>query len=560
MMKSDAGMIRYHNKKLCGGLAAGEGEPMRLLQILRSVILFHMIITILAACANTPQRAGDRYADQAVLWLYTSGSEEDSKDRSSFSLYMKVPGQAAQLIAEHVLPGSHRIYESHVLFMDEDAGLYYASPDQQPYKIMDGIQAYVYGFIDQGRRIFALTEKQELILKTFGASERILADQISHVVPLPDRIIALREDGSVYAYDHTGEGQLLAEGAVSVSAASDPGYAADPAYVYIQRVEDGLITDGEETIFRIPSGLKGKAVLIEGGERLLYVNGYDPELGTGALMLWDRGGEVRQLAEQAGDYFWDENRRRIWYLADDYLHVHDLNTESSKQIVGPVRRYAVSPSSGAAAAVLADGKLVTIASGGEQDSRHDGATAPLEPAVVETEEEVRWVGYYGEQLVYTTSSGQTVLHTAEGREPLARFSHWLYDDRYLIGLHEGRITAWDQEARSTTLLNDAHSYDWIYYGERLLAEVALRIADAAGTWLDEDGMRLVIRGLGSKQGSMQFGDGETGYFTVRYAARDHLLIRLTDRPEDLYLSLRGDEHLVLTAADGTERIYKRAVE
>ena len=107
---------------------------------------------------------------------------------------------------------------------------------------------------------------------------------------------------------------------------------------------------------------------------------------------------------------------------------------------------------------------------------------------------MRWVGYYGEQLVYTTSSGQTVLHTAEGREPLARFSHWLYDDRYLIGLHEGRITAWDQEARSTTLLNDAHSYDWIYYGERLLAEVALRIADAAGTWLDEDGMRLVIRG------------------------------------------------------------------
>lgn len=507
---------------------------------IRRILIVIMVLITMTACMEDPIRDTGRPSGAPVLWLYEAAAED-----ASATLYRKIGDESPVMVAEGIIPGSHRMHDDRVLILDREFRLYYAEDDLKPYLLFDNIAPYSYGFVDEGRKVFAVSRDGRFILRTFGMDDQVLAERIQRVVPLRNRLLAATDTGRVYAYDYYGREQVAAERAIYMAA-----LPPDDIYAVIITQDAAIVTDGVEQLYAWENaGTLAMPSISADGSSLLYVDRYEEMLGAGELILRTRATDERTLlAEGVDHYEWDEMRSLVWYTAEGKLIRHELMTGDRRVIAEDVRTFTSSETNGRVAAVVTGGTLSLYDS--------DGAQLVAEPLVERVQPHIVW---HGDGLIYLTEDGVTGYLDEDGAASLGEYNHWLHDGEQLIGIQEDAVISLDRSLRRSILLADSRPYQHVYHDERLLAESSLRVADLAGRWTMADGRQLFIRATGKAKGTLTFGGAEPIPFYVLIAAQDHLMLLLASRPEeDVYLRLASDESLHLTIGENESYMYVRS--
>ena len=348
----------------------------------RRMMVILLIIIPISACMRVP--SGYLSHSDPVLWMYqTSFSDEGTV------LYMQEAGGEVRRIAGGVLPGSHREWNGNILFLRDQEELWYAGAGQAPYKLLESIQPYQYGFMDHGRRLYAITDQYELVFKAFGREAQVVGERIVHVLPLEHRLLAQRDDGTILSLDWTGQSHVLVKGAVSLESAGDSRYA-------IIRRDDGLlVTNGEEIHYSIHSETIGPLTITPNGQAVWYLDEFDIEAGSGVLKMVEAEDSLPiRVAEQVTSYS-VQTPEEIWYTTQDDLYVYHTKHQFHRHMIGSVDNivYIADASMyGEAAVTLADGSLVFL---DETGTAHD----------VELPGPVVWIEVFASGLVCKIEGG-----------------------------------------------------------------------------------------------------------------------------------------------------------
>lgn len=484
------------------------------------------IVTILSsACMGTPTRDAQRYENGPILWLYNHTTEGELP-----SLYRQIPGEEPLKIADHVVPGSHRVHDGNVLFLDDQGALYYAQPQQEPHRLLEDVRPYSYGFFDGGLKVFAVSDHGELWFKTFGTDAQPIANNVEQVIRLPQHLLVF-SDGTVHSYDKYGEGHIIADNAESIQL-SDDGY-----YGLISMVDQTTVTDGVGVIHTFSARFEqlGFVHMSGDGSKIVFLDRYDGEVGNGRLWVQEQDAQAVNLSDMVDAVAWDEEREQLWYTTAGELKLATLQTGEVFDISDQVINFALSETDGSIAVALHDGTLMVVDSAGDLIS-----TRPAEG--------IRRLDYFGAGILYATEDGNLLLATTEEDDLnlLGRFDHWLYDERYIVYVQDDRVVAVDDAMTEHGLLDDRRSYRYVYYGERLLAETLLRVSDVAGVWHTADERMMEIRSSGRQKGTIKLGNSDARPFYVTYAAYDHLKLMVVGELEhEIYVRLRSDGLLEL---------------
>lgn len=501
------------------------------------VILWTVII--LTACMRVPvERSSD---DAPTLLLYEAAIGDETA-----VLSLQTADGVVRPIAEGVRPGSHREWNGSILFLSEHMELFYAGPKQAPYRLLESVRPYDYGFLDNGRKLYAVTTKRELIFKAFGKEERVVGDQIAEVLPLEQRLLARRHDGSVLSIDFTGQSAVIAEGAWSLESAGDSVHA-------ILRTSKGLqVTNGEQIIYTIDSETVGPINVTADGRAVLYLDPYDLEASAGTLKLL-YGAELPPLtvAEQVTSYSM-RTPQHIWYTTRAGLHIYHVEHQTHQRVTEAITEivYAADHSTfGEAAAILMDGSLLV--------ADETGAVR----ALVWDEQVVR-VEIFGSGLICTLDNGTLYYVGPEHDETkeIGTFDEWLIGRQAIVGLRQSEVIAIDDQLQEKQLLRDIALYRYVYYGERLLSERMLQLIDIAGVWqaVEEDGKQIEIHATGKRRGAIVSSDGDIMPFLVRYASSDSLQLTMTGTAIPPH-TLQLDEEGRLLLHDGkAHTVYTRS--
>jgi len=497
------------------------------------------ILMLLTACIGIPDRMTSvKHEDYPILWLYESEPSE-----TLATLYKKTPGDALQLVAERIIPGSHRVHEDQLLFLDGQHDLIYMPYGQDPHLLIAGIEPYSYGFVNDGRQVFAVTENRELILKTFGLEPQQLIGHVEHAVPLPDRLIALTDNGQVYAFDYYGTGQMIAEGAGTLGATADARHAVIHLLSGVS-----LVTDGKDIRFVIESNGLGPVRLSRDGHAAAYLDDYDAETGRGALMVLkreDSGDSAAKLADEAGQFAWSGDDGCLWYEQDGSLYRYRMGDQEASLVLERISQFEHLPN-GLLAAITVDGLLQIWGANGERF---------LQLAEDET---VKWMKPFASGVLYETGSGVTTYWVAEQKIELGMVENVLSDGQFIVGVHQGQPFAWDLNMKPSLLLEDTRPYRYVYFDEQLLIEKLVQLQDIEGVWIAEDGHQLKIERSGASKGVLVFDDGDSAPFYVIYVAYDALELMIADLTDrTAYVKLQADGSLLLTMSEGMSKVYVR---
>jgi len=512
-------------------------SSVNLLRIIIAIVL----LSLLTACIEIPDRvASVRHEDSPILWLYEKEPEEDLA-----ILYRKAPGEALQLIAKHVIPGSHQVHEDSLLFLDGANVLYYMSDDQGPHPLLNGIEPFSYGFVNHGRQVFAITENRELLLKTFGLEPQLLIDHVQHAVPLSDRLIALTDNGQVHAFDYYGTGMFIDEGAMALGATPDGSHAV----IYL-RSGATLVTNGKDARVVLETNGLGPIRLSRDGHTAAYLDHYDGETGQGTLMLLtmdEAGAPAVMLAEGAGLFMWGEDDCCLWFERDGGLYRYRIGDHAAALIQKRISQFDLLQN-GQLAIITADGSLVIYDGNGEQFIQ------------LSEEEPVEWIRPFASGMLYATESGITAYWDAERqREALGVMEHVLHDGQSVVGMRQDQALAWDVHSGTSVLLEDHRPYRYVYFDEQLLTEKRIQLVDIEGVWIAEDSQLLEIDPSGESKGNLVFDDGEPVPFYVIYSANDRLKLMIADLTNrTAEVGLQADGSLLLMMSDGWSKVYQRA--
>lgn len=505
------------------------------------IIMAALLLTVPTSCIGIPDRVDSAGSEVSpILWLY----EQEPGDELA-TLYRKAPGEAPRLIAEHVVPGSHRLHAGNLLLLDGAKVLHYLAEGQGPHPLLEGIEPFSYGFVNEGRQVFAITEKRELLLKTFGLEPQQLIERVEHAVPLPDRLIALTDDGQVHSFDYYGAGSVIAEGAQALGVDPDERHAV----IYL-RSGAALVTDGKDASVVIDQAGFGPIRITGDGRFVAYLDHHDDATGLGTLMLLTRhesGASTERLADEVGQFAWEESGCCLWYERDGNLYRHRPGDRESILIQDRIDQF-VALRNGLLAAITTDGQLQIYASNGEQIWQ--GAE----------EEAIEWVRPFASGVLFGTGSGITVYWDAKRqREELGMVPRLSSDGRAVVGMRHNLAIAWDLKLQPTVLLEDARPYRYVYYGEQLLSEKLVQLQELEGVWIDEDGRMLEIERAGESRGYLAFDEGEPVPFYVIYVSHDSLRLMVADLTNrTMEVTLQADGSLLLAMSDGWSKVYLRS--
>ena len=505
------------------------------------IIMAVLLLTLLTACIGIPDRVdSDRSEVPPVLWLY-----EQEPGAELATLYRKAPGEAPQLIAEHVVPGSHRLHAGSLLLLDGAKVLHYLSEGQGTHPLLDGIEPFSYGFVNDGRQVFAITERRELLLKTFGLEPQLLIEHVEHAVPLSDRLIALTDGGQVHSFDYYGAGSVIAVGAQAVGVGPDERHAV----IYL-RSGDALVTDGKDASVVIDQAGFGPIRITGDGRFVAYLDHYDDATGLGTLMLLTRhesGDSVELLADEVGQFAWEESGCCLWYVREGSLYRHRTGDRETSLIQDRIEQF-VTLRNGLLAAITTDGELQIYDRNGEQIWQRS------------EEEPIEWVRPFASGVLFGTGRGITAYWDAERqREELGMVPRLSSDGRTIVGMRHHQAIAWDLKLQQSVLLEDARPYRYVYYGEQLLSEKLVQLQELEGVWIAEDGRKLEIERAGESRGYLAFDEGEPVPFYVIYVSHDSLRLMVADLTNrTMEVTLQADGSLLLAMSDGWSKVYLRS--
>jgi len=500
--------------------------------VIRAINLLLLVI-LLAACMEMPSR-DTQLQKNPVLWLY-----EQPLGEGSATLYRTTSVQQVELVAEHVVPGSHRAHGARLLFLDDRSTLYYAASDHEPYPLLPHILPYSYGFIDEGRKVFAVNERHQLLLRTYGAATQLLAEGVNHVVPLRNHLLARMEDGRVLGYDFYGNVDMTLELTDSLSAISD-------RYAAVISSGEVSIIDGHEILFTIHTDRIGSIHVARDGRAVLYLEHYDAAEGIGILTIQQQGEVSASLAEHVSQFTWDEARDQIWYMMNHDLYRYDMESQDTLLIAANILTFAVQD--GGLLAVTEEGRLTRYDERGTIEilHAHDGGG-------------VRWAEHFGSSVLYMTEdTGVGLIDAATGQvKQVGTFDSWIYDKEVIIGTEADSIVVMDRTLQPEMVLTAFDTYRYIYYGDRLLQESLLSLEDIAGTWHSDTGKSVVISRIGNISSIITIGDEEPVYSRVEHATHDLLLLTLTGRQEQqITIRHMSDGRIEVQIDDEAKELYR----